>query len=316
MHRCPCAWLCSTHIITLYDTYMYMYMYNYDYCHNNAHAFDIHCHFAQGFHEARVILVQFPLPSASVKMPFPQTVVSDCERVFRVALQTGKCLKCVFLHACDYIIQKCTRRTHNQQRNDIKPTGSSQSFDAVSISSENNIEDSYDSHEEDQEEPSILATFRDIWIVFDQIISELSSRSVLNLAITDSRMYVALSPVLEKRKAAFWTLLRTPRQHPQSDTLRAVLLSERTQAEHVSSLRKWSTICVSGCCSPFTHYIVFQNQLRRLQKTLRLGDFVYFIFQLDQASYLKHAVIILQAFESVICQGHPLELRQKQINII
>ena len=259
--------------------------------------------------------MQFPLPSASVKMPFPQTVVSDCVRVFRVALQTGKCLKCVFLHACDYIIQKFTRRTHNQQRNDIKP--SSQSFDAVSISSENDIEDSYDSHEEDQEEPSILATFRDIWIVFDQIISELSSRSVLNLAITDSRMYIALSPVLEKRKAVFWTLLRTPRQHPQCKTLRAVLLSNRTQAEHVSSLRKWSTICVSGCCSPFTHFIVFQNQLRRLQKTLRLGDFVYFIFLLDKASYFKrYAVVILQAIESVICQGHPLELRQKQINII
>ena len=257
-----------------------------------------------GFHEIRVILRHFSLFSASVKMPFVQTVVGVCGCLFRVAVQTGKYLKRTFLQVCDYF-RKFTRRTDMQQCNDIQP---SQSFATVSISSEIDTEGSYDSHEKDQEESentSILAIFRDnIWIVFDEIMNELSSRSVLNLALTESTMYVALLPVLEKRKAKWWTFLRTPRQYPRTQKLLSIVGRNETLKAAMSYMSEEKAICFTGCCTPpLTDDRHCQYLLQRYRKKLRLGDrlICHFIG-------LIHVVVNLQVIESKTCKEHPLQL--------
>ena len=68
----------------------------------------------KGFHETRVILRlrHFSLFSASAKLPFVHTVVGICLRVFRVALQTGKFLKCAFFQVFDY----CQKLVNSKNR--------------------------------------------------------------------------------------------------------------------------------------------------------------------------------------------------------
>eukprot|EP00117_Sycon_ciliatum_P046990 scpid106305/ scgid33604/ len=129
---------------------------------------------------------------------------------------------------------------------------SSEIFDVSSASCEHNTDDYYDSHEEDQDEPeisSVLATFRDnIWIVFDLIVSALSSRSVLNLALADSRMHRALLPVLKKRKAKLWTFLRTPRKYPRTERLWRLTSGRELLEAIIACLFDVGAICFTGCC--------------------------------------------------------------------
>ena len=69
-------------------------------------------HLEKSFPETRVILRQFSLFSTPEKLPFVQTVVGICLRVFRVALQTGKFLKCAFSQVFDY----CQKLVNSKNR--------------------------------------------------------------------------------------------------------------------------------------------------------------------------------------------------------
>ena len=83
-------------------------------------------------------------------------------------------------------------------------------WDVLPFSEKNYGEQSADSREQGQE--NSLAIFRDcIWIIFHQIVGELSNESIPELDLTEWRMYEALAPVLQRRKAELWALLRTPR---------------------------------------------------------------------------------------------------------
>ena len=65
-------------------------------------------------------------------------------------------------------------------------------WDVLPFSEKNNGKPSADSREQGQE--NSLANFRDcIWIIFHQIVGELSNESVRELALTEWRMYEAYS---------------------------------------------------------------------------------------------------------------------------
>ena len=175
-------------------------------------------------------------------------------------------------------------------------------LDVVSTSSANNAQVYNDSPDEEQPE-NILSLFRSrLPILLDLIVSTLSNKGVLNLALTECGMYTALLPVLEKRRADFWTFLRTPRNNPGTDLVRGIAGRDKPLEAALSYMSEMGVICVTGCCTPpLTEGGNCQRLLRRHKKTLRLGEKVVIYFR-------GPMIVYLQVVESKTCKQHPVQL--------
>ena len=187
-------------------------------------------------------------------------------------------------------------------------TKRSQCFAVVSTSSETNVKASSDSPHNDQEEKPvcILAECRDRFgIVFDIIVSELSDRSFLNLALTERKMYENLQHALRKRQTR---MFMTPRQGKMFIQTLTISSHREQFYKAMYHLARGGPICFTGCCTPsLTVDEELLRLIRRYKTILRLGDRVNCTVQLLYSSNFA-ADLHLQVVKSKTCKEHPLQL--------
>ena len=188
-------------------------------------------------------------------------------------------------------------------------TKRSQCVAVVSTSSETNVKASSDySPHIDQEEKAvcILAESRDRFgIVFDTIVSELSDRSFLNLALTERKMFENLQHTLRKRQTR---MFMTPRQ--DKTFIQTLTISSHREQFYKAMyhLARGGPICFTGCCTPsLTVDEESLRLIRRYKTILRLGDRVNCTVRLLYSFNLTVGSN-LQVVKSKTCKEHPLQL--------
>ena len=195
------------------------------------------------------------------------------------------------------------------EEKECSDTKLSQCVGVVSTSSDNNVKASSDSANNDEEEKPvcILAVCRDKFgIVFDKIVSELSDKSFLNLALTERKMFEDLQPAMRKRQTRMWM---TPRQE-ETFIQRLTIYSHCDEFDKaMSHIYLGKPICFTGCCSPSLTMDEESLGLNRRYKTiLRLGDRVHCTVQLYSSSFTVVSYWHLKVIKSRTCKEHPLQL--------
>ena len=179
-----------------------------------------------------------------------------------------------------------------------------------STSSDNNVKASTDSPESDEGDKPvcILAVSRDKFvIVFDKIVSELTDKSFLNLALTERKMFEDLQPAMRKRQTRMWM---TPRQDKTFIQKLTIYSHDEQFYKAMHHIKGGRPICFTGCCSPsLTVDEESLGLIRRYKSILRLGDRVHctarliFSSSLTVGSYYR-----LKVIKSRTCKEHPLQL--------
>ena len=230
---------------------------------------EIHVHFSPGSEAIRVFIVQLMLFFGLLKM---------------AEFEKKEC--------CDTRLSQCVA--------------------VVSTSSDKNVNPSSDSQVKDQEEKPecILAVSRDrFWIVFDKIVRELSDRSVLNLALTEHKMFEDLEPAMRKRQTRLWLTPRQDKTFIQTLTIYPFYIHDEQFYEAKYHIERGRPICFTGCCSPsFTMDEESLRLIRRCKTILRLGDMVHCTVRLIFSSYIRVSFWQLKVIKSRTCKKHPLQL--------
>ena len=192
------------------------------------------------------------------------------------------------------------------QASSDSPDQPSQCLDVVCTPSDNAAESSGDStNQPDKHVRCILAKVRDKFkINFDQIVADLSDKSLLNAAVTEREMYNVLQPVLERRRLT--RMFLTPRQDKKLTQTLPIYSQHEQLSKATSHLERVGPICFTGCCSPsLTMDKKSLGLIQRYRSTLRLGDRVKCIVKL-QDSYVD--CLHLKVVKSTTCKEHPLQL--------
>ena len=193
----------------------------------------------------------------------------------------------------------------------------SQCVGVRSTSSDNNVKASSDSPNNDEGEKPvcILAVSRDKFgIVFDKIVSELSDKSFLNLALTERKMFEDLQPAMRKRQTRMWM---TPRQDKTCiQTLTIYSHGDQLDKAMNHLIYQERPICFTGCCSP--SLTMDEDSLRLIQryKTIsRLADRVHCTVRAIYSSYFTvGSCLHLKVIKSRTCKEHPLQLFSQYID--
>ena len=183
----------------------------------------------------------------------------------------------------------------------------------VSTSSDNNVKASSDSPDNDEGEKPvcILAVSRDKFgIVFDKIVSELSDKSFLNLALTERKMFEDLQPAMRKRHARMWMTPRKDKTFIQTLTIYPFYIHDEQFYKAKQHIERGRPICFTGCCSPsLTMDEELLRLIRRCKTILRLGDMVHCTARLIFSSSLTvGSYWHLKVIKSRTCKEHPLQL--------
>ena len=222
----------------------------------------------------------------------------------RMAAPEEKQLFDVAVSQCLHVVS--TSSDNAAQASSDSPDKPRQCLDVVSTPSDNAAESSGDStNQPDKPVRCILANVRDKFkIIFDQIVADLSDRSLINVAMTEREMYYVLQPVLERKRLT--RVFLTPRQGKKLTQTLPIYSQHEQFRKATSHLEREGQICFTGCCSPsLTMDEKSLGLIQRYRSTLRLGDRVKCIVKL-QDSYVD--CLHLKVVKSTTCKEHPLQL--------
>eukprot|EP00117_Sycon_ciliatum_P043232 scpid99710/ scgid31336/ len=212
----------------------------------------------------------------------------------------------VAVSQCLHVVS--TSSDNAAQASSDSPDKPRQCLDVVSSPSDNAAESSGDStNQPDKPVRCVLANVRDKFkIVFDQIVADLSDRSLINVAVTEREMFNVLQSVLEKRRLT--RMFLTPRQDKKLTQTLPIYSQHEQLSKATSHLERVGPICFTGCCSP--SLTVDEGSLRRIRRyktILRLGDRVHCTARLIYSSSLTvGSYYRLNVIKSRTCKEHPL----------